>query len=145
MVWPQYLDLNIKMNFLQKLKYVGKEVTHTPGNLRAIPSRVLNRLAKLTSRKPSIQSEAVDTIYPYHANDLRKAGLAPPVFPTMGDLWRKQDEKIEKEKELDVSVRKNRNVYFCVAYSRYFSTEIHKVIDRLKSSFNLTCLRVRMS
>ena len=34
----------------QKLKYVGKESTHTPGNLRAIFSGVLNRLAKLTSK-----------------------------------------------------------------------------------------------
>ena len=100
---------------VQQLKYVGKESTYTPGTLRAIPFGVLNRLAKLTSRKPSIQAEAVDTIYPAHANSLRKAGVAPPVFPTMGDLWRKQDEKLEKEKERDVSVKKNRNVYSCVA------------------------------
>ena len=38
----------------QQLKYVGKESTHTPGTLRAIPSGVFNCLAKLTSRKPSI-------------------------------------------------------------------------------------------
>ena len=30
------------------MKYVGKESTHTPGTLRAIPSGLLNRLAKLT-------------------------------------------------------------------------------------------------
>ena len=46
----------------QQLKYVGKESTHTPVTLRAIPSGVLNRLAKLTSRKPFIQAEALDTI-----------------------------------------------------------------------------------
>ena len=97
------------------MKYVGKESTHTPVTLRAIRSGVLNRLAKLTSRKPSIQAEAVDTIYPAHANALRKSVLAPPVFPTMGDLWGKQDEKVDKNKEQDVSVKKNRNVYFCVA------------------------------
>ena len=127
------------------MKYVGKESNQTPGTLLAIPFGVLNRLAKITSWKPSIQEEAVDTIYPDHGNALRKAGLAPPVFPTMGDLWRKQDEKLEKEKERDVSVKKNRNVYFSVAYSRYFSTAIHRVIDRIKNSFNLTWLRVRMS
>ena len=63
----------------------------------------------------------------------------------MGELWEKQDEKLEKNKERDVKVKKNRNVYFSVAYSWYFSTEIHRVIDRLKKSFNLTWLRVRMS
>ena len=99
----------------QQLKYVGKESIHTPGTLRAIPSGVLNHLTKLTLRKPSIHSEAIDKIYPDHANALRKAGLAPPNFPTMGDLWRKQDEKVDMEKEQDVSKKKNRNVYFCVA------------------------------
>ena len=130
---------------VQQLKYVGRESNHTPSTLRAIPSGVFNCLAKLTSRKPSIRAAAVDSIYPAHANALRKAGLAPSVFPTMGKLWGKQDEKLEKNKERDVSVNKNRNVYFCVAYSRYFSTAIHRVIDRLKKSFNLNWLRVRMS
>ena len=75
----------------QQLKYVGKEITHTPSTLRAIPSGVLNRLAKLTSRKPSIHYEGVDKIYPDHANALRKAGLAPTNLTTIGDLWSKQD------------------------------------------------------
>ena len=66
-------------------------------------------------RNPSIQTEAVDKIYPAHVNALRKAGLAPPAFPTMGDLWRKQYEKVDIEKEQDVSEKKKRNVYFCVA------------------------------
>ena len=70
----------------QKLKYFGKEGTHTPGTLRAIPSGVLNRLAKLTSRNPSMNSEGVDKIYPDHTNALRKAGLTPPNFSTMGDI-----------------------------------------------------------
>ena len=106
-----YLQFGVFRNKVQQLKYVGKESTHTPGTLRAIPSRVFNRLEKLTSTKPSIQAAAVDTIYPAHANALRKAGLAPPIFPTMGELWEKQDEKLEKNKERDVSV-KNRNIYF---------------------------------
>ena len=71
----------------QKLKYFGKESTHTPGTLRAIPSGFLNRLAKLTSRKTSLRSEGVDKVYPDHANALRKAGLTPPDFPTMRYLW----------------------------------------------------------
>ena len=93
-------------------KYVGKESTHTPGTLRAIPSEVFNRLAKLTSRKPSLSSEGVYKVYPDHANALRKADLAPPDFPTMGDLWKIQDEKleIENEKEPDVNKKKNRDV-----------------------------------
>ena len=94
----------------QQLNYVGQESTHTPGTLCTIPSRVLNCLAKLTSRNPSIQSEAVDKIYPTQANALRKAGIAPPVFPTMGDLCRNQDENTDNEKERDVSQKKTENV-----------------------------------
>ena len=112
------------------MKYVGKESTHTPGTLRAIASEVLNRLAKLTSRKPSIYSEGVEKIYPDHANALHKAGLTPSNFPTTVYLWSKQDEKVDIEKKLDANKKKTRNVYFCVAYSRYFSTSIHRVINR---------------
>ena len=36
-----------------KLKYVGKDSTHTPCTLRTIPSGVLNHLYKLASIKPS--------------------------------------------------------------------------------------------
>ena len=45
-------------------------------------------------------------IYPDHANALRKAGLAPPNFPTMGDLWRKQDEKVNMKKNKTSAKRK---------------------------------------
>ena len=143
-----FLDMNMKWTperkqnfsvfrkFGQQSKYIGKESTHTPSTLRAIPSGVLNRLAKITSRKPSLHSEGADKVYPDNANSLRKAGLAPPDFPTMGDLRKIQDEKldIENEKEPDANKKKNRNVYFCVAYSRFFSTCIHKVINGLKKN-----------
>ena len=95
---------------VQQLKYVRKESIHTPGTLRVIPLGVPNRLAKLTSRKTSFNSEGVDKIYPDHANTLRKAGLSPPNFPTMGDFWSKQDERSYIEKEPDVRKKKNRNV-----------------------------------
>ena len=72
--------------------------THTPRTLCVIPSGFLERLAKLTSRKPSIHSEAVDRFYPNHLNALCKAGLAPPNFLTMGDLWSNQDERVDIEK-----------------------------------------------
>ena len=78
------LQFGVFRNKGQKLKYLGKESTHTPVTLCVIPSGVFNRLAKLTSRKPSIRAVAVGSIYPAHANALRKAGLAPSVFPTMG-------------------------------------------------------------
>ena len=99
MRWTPEGELNFSVfrKSWQQLKYVGKETTHTPGTLRTIPSGFLNRLSKLTLRKPSLHSEGVYKVYPDHANALRKAGLAPPDFPTMGDLWKMQDEKLEIE------------------------------------------------
>ena len=78
----------------------------------------------------------MDSIYPNHVNALRETGLAPPIFPTMGELWKYQDIKtyLDKENDLDVNKKRNKNVYFCVAYSRYFSTSIHKVIEKLKNN-----------
>ena len=104
----------------QQLKYVQQDSIHTPGTIRVIPSRFLNRLAKITLRNPPINSEVVDKISPNHANTLSKAGLTPPNFPKMRDLWRKHDENVDMEKERDVSKNKKINVYFCVTYSRCF-------------------------
>ena len=129
----------------QVLKYVGQEITHAPGTLCVIPSRVLNHHARPTSINPSIHADAVDKLYPDHETAFRTAGLAPPIFPTLGDLWRKQDDKVDSEKEQHFIKKKYINVYFCAAYSRYFSTFIHRVIDRIKKSFNLSWLRVKMS
>ena len=97
MSWPPEGDLQFGVfrEKGQQLKYVRNEITHTPGTLREIPLGVLNRLAKLTSIKPSIHSEGVDTIYPNHMIALCKAGLAPPNFLTMGDLWSNQYERVD--------------------------------------------------
>ena len=127
----------------QLLKYVRKESTHTPDTLRAIPSVILNRFAKTTSRKPSIHSEGVDKIYPHHANALCKAGLAPPNFLTMGYLWSKQDKKVDIEKEPDVK-KKQKFLLLCCLIT-LFSKYIHRVINRLKYYFNLSWTRVWMS
>ena len=115
-------------------------MTHTPGSLRTIQSGVMHRLVKLTSQKPYLSDEGVDKVYPHHVNALCEAGLEPPNFPTMGDLWKIQDEKMDnnKEKEPDINRNKNINLYFCVAYSGNFLTYIHRVINRRKNQYFLS-------
>ena len=39
--------------------------------------------------------KGVDKVYPEDVNALRKVGLAPLDFPTMGDVWSNQDEKVD--------------------------------------------------
>ena len=90
----------------RKFKYVGKEVTHTPGILRAIPAGVMNRLVKLISIKTSLHNKGVDKVYPDHANALHEAGFARPNLPTMGGLWIMQDEKLDIENEEEPDVNK---------------------------------------
>ena len=70
----------------QQLKYIRMISKHTPSTIHAIPSGVLNRLAKLILKKPFLNSERVDKICPDHASALCKADLAPLKFPTMGEL-----------------------------------------------------------
>ena len=43
-----------------QLNYIGKGSTHTPINIRMIPSEVINRLEKLASRKFTFHSERVE-------------------------------------------------------------------------------------
>ena len=38
-----------------------------------------------------------------------KAGLAQPDFPTMGDSWKMQDEKLETENKKETDVNKTKN------------------------------------
>ena len=77
--WTMVSKVGLLSSFL-----ISRALTHP-----LLSAQSLNLLAKLTSRNPSIQAEAVDTTYPTNANVLHKAGLAPPVFPTMGELWEK--------------------------------------------------------
>ena len=76
----------------KQLKYTGKDITHTPSTLCAIPLELLNCLAKLTSRKPWIHSEGVETSTLTTRTLSARRGITLPSFPTMGYLWSKQDE-----------------------------------------------------
>ena len=59
----------------------------------------------------------------------------PPQFSQQwdncGNVKMKND--FVKEKEPEFNKNKNINVYFCVAYSRYFSTSIHRVNKKIKT------------
>ena len=81
-------------------------------------------------------SKRVDNVQPNHANDLRKTGLAPTIYPTIGELWKGQDEKriLIKKNNLKSTKEKYKYLYF-VTFSRYFSTSIHSVTSKQKNHF----------
>ena len=95
MSWSPERDMKFGVfkNKGKKLNVVGKRSTHTPSNIRRVISCILNRLEKLTPRKPNFQSKRADSAYPNNANALYETNLAPSVIPKIGELWEGQDEK----------------------------------------------------
>ena len=67
-----------------------------------------------------LEASAVDSIYPAHANALRKAGLAPSVFPTIVELWEKQDEKLEKKRTRRQRKEKQKCLFLCCLPKLFF-------------------------
>ena len=67
-------------------------------------------------------------------------------FPDNGRMVERSGWKtdLDKENDPDVNKKRNRNVYFCILYSHYFSTSIQRVINS-KKTFNLYWIRVKMS
>ena len=92
-------------------------------------------MAKITSRKLDFRSKRVDSVYTGHANSLFEAGLVPSTILTIEEICKYRDEKIDCDKKKDPTAdrNKNRNINFCVAYSRYFSVSIHRVIHGIKN------------
>ena len=67
--------------------------------------------------------------------DLPYNGIFMAIYVQEKVLWQSKWPNYQK--------KKNTNVYFCIAYSRYFSTSIHRVNSR-KKLFNLSCIRVQI-
>ena len=148
MSWYPKGDLlfEIYSNKGQKWKYVMIKSTQTTSNVHAIPPGFLNRLEKLISRTHNSESQRVSNIYLDHENALHKSGLENSILPTMRNLWRDMDlHQMVMNTENDSKTYKNKNIniLFCTAYSHYFPTNIHSVIDSQKC-LTLSWIIVRM-
>ena len=145
--WNSKKELRFSVHFKpnQKLKYLNNGSCHTRCCMKAIPSGVIKRLAKLTSREGNLKAK-MDNLYPNHAEALRKAGLAPKEFPTLEEVGSnsKSSEEIKKKRRL----RKfTRQIFFCVGVSKAFEGKnaIHIIIKKLRDKHNLKWLRTSMS
>ena len=84
----------------QQLKYLNKGITHTNTTFNAIPRGIFYRLAKLTSRTKKNTQIKIDERYQGHAKALSKAGMAPKIYPTLKEIWKKADAlKMKKDAE----------------------------------------------
>jgi hypothetical protein len=50
----------------------------------------MKRLASLTTRTEESELMRMDELYPAHAKALKKANLAPDIFPTLGKILNNQ-------------------------------------------------------
>ena len=87
------LEFKVHQKKNQLLKYLNKESTQTKATFKAIPNRVLNGLAKLTSRTEENAKMSIKERYPDHANALARAGIGMKNFPTLKELWDNADER----------------------------------------------------
>eukprot|EP00957_Ditylum_brightwellii_P197243 15027404-Ditylum_brightwellii.AAC.1 len=67
----------------------------------------------------------IDEIYPGHAEALRKAGRDPTIYPTFGEIWKKNDEWLAEDQFIK-------------------EAEILKLLKQLKQCFKLKWLHIVM-
>ena len=110
----------------------------------------LGRSPKLTCKTHLLNNQLCipnDKLYISWWFECPRQGVPCDIYlSTMGDLCNGLGEKYKYSDTNDLNTEKKnkRNVYFCVVHSRYFSKDIHRVINRLKI-FNILWLIVQMS
>jgi hypothetical protein len=103
----------------------------------------MKRLASLTTRTEKSELMMMDELYPVHAKALKKANLAPDIFPTLGEILNNQqmDPTVNNAKEK----KDMRTVRFCLGMSKWWNDPVHTILKELRKKHELTWLRVTMS
>ena len=114
----------------------------------AIPSGVVRRLALLMMRMNELEDIRMDELYPLHAKALRVANLAPPIFPTHGEILDSLMMREPKENDKCNNNKKGGDkqmVRFCIGMSKHWSKPIHERIKELHEKHGLKWLQVLIS
>ena len=154
--------VHVKPN--QQLKYLNLSSTHPFHVFKAVPNTIIKRLAQLTSLTTTNKNQTIDKLYPDHADALKTAGLNPKRYPTLivaqeeirkaeranatrtVNPYDSQEEKDKKNGAARLKKRlKERTVWFCTAYSKFWDKPISRKIHSLIKKYNLTWLRVTVS
>jgi hypothetical protein len=103
----------------------------------------MKRLASLTTRTEKSELRRMDELYPAHAKALKKANLAPDIFPTLGKILDNQqmDPTVDNTKEK----KDIKTVRFCLGISKWWNDLVHAILKVLRNTHELTWLRVTMS
>ena len=111
------LLFQVHMKPNQQVKYLNQGSAHRRDVFKAIPSGVMGRLAKLTSRTEENEAVRMDILYPEHAKTLSLSNLAPTPYPTLRELHIRDGEGEEREarrkKKEEGDMRRHRQTFFC--------------------------------
>ena len=129
----------------QQLKYLNKDSAHTSACFRAIPIGVFGRLAKLTSVSTDESStKFIEELYPEHAEALKIANLVSSRFPKLNDVLK---DAASRKQAKDTGGKKGKNtrqVYFCLAVSKFWKKPVWKVLKKLRDNHKLKWLCISM-
>jgi hypothetical protein len=107
---------------------------------------VFGQLASLTSLMNGSRYKSIEDLYPLHHQALKSVGLAPKHIPTLQEVLhlnhgkeKRKEEKKERDKQ------RNRSVYFCLGYSKFWKEPLHKWLQKLRNQFDLKWLRISMT
>ena len=97
----------------------------------AIPSGIFYRLVILTSGTKKNAQMKIDERYQGHAKALSKAGLAPKIYPTLKESWKKADAlKMKKDAKREKrSGGRERITYLCIGFSKIWREKIYNIIS----------------
>ena len=119
MYWNENKDLKFQVHLKpnQKLKYLNSDSAHHPATFKAIPSGVLERLEKLTSKSKKIESTKIKQIYPVYCQAIKTAKLVLKEFLTFLQIENLRNQRTTKEKfteKKEKEKKRNRQTYFCI-------------------------------
>jgi hypothetical protein len=94
---------------------------------------VFGQLASLTSMMNKSRYKSIKDLYPLHHQALKSAGLAPKYVPKLQevlDLNHGKEKCKEEKKEQDK--QRNRSVYFCIGYSKFWKEPAPQVAQEIE-------------
>ncbi|CAB9517283.1 expressed unknown protein [Seminavis robusta] len=136
--WQNQQNLQFKVHLKpnQQLLYLNKGSSHTSTCFDSIPRGVCHRLAKLTTVTEDNADTSLQDLYPDHFAALKHANLinkhTMPKIPTLREANHIFKPKSPTNRQLQQKKRDaRRTTYFCIGYSKAWTTPIWKVIQNL--------------
>jgi len=154
MFWSDDNDLHFKVHYKQhqRVIYLNNDSCHRKSTFSAIPNGVFIRLARLTTMTNSNRDQRLDVLYPVNATALRKAGLAPRVFPTLEEamkLVKERDDHYDSDADSVQTQPETfvpgRDTFAKIGFSHFWSVPIHVKLKELRTKYGLGWLRLKMA